>query len=1304
MAESDLSLHQLAQCLDDAADPAVALANLWTKCQAVFAQQQQQLNDAVAGATKDSRSPHDSPRTTSGKYSPHTKGKKARNKAQVTTRSPPHPSKRRRLELDNLTFQPAEQVEDVRRAGEHLGYLLTQHYQQWADHLIPWTLAGIAQWVSTTTDTLDIEPRWYFSKLPITHMLLTLVTNTLNQLSDTEPSADHGLSLSVPMAQCLRYLFPPTDPHWLSRAGVVSLLLAVASAPLITNLALLILELEAEALRGNQVESQLIAMYAELHGVRTAFPGETSRALLGLLRTYYAYVTRSSLDPAADHPATLRVLLPSLLRPTSTGCGVLFWIGPELLSRWSSAELATLISFESTYGFSITRRDEPAFAELFQQWLTDVITAGPLGPLEYYALYDGLQRLTLYLHQHNGEQCGTSLPPSATAPTSAAVVALPACNRLFSLLVQHCHKLFQQQHLAKVAEPTPSSPPRPAQDIRVLASEFTHHLADILAHWDTHSLCPFAHRQPDPTTCIISESFAFLYLDLMELLGIMGTWRTRNDIVYYIWLILGNTHGWLPLTAQFPLGASFTPLTDPTSPHSVFLLHTHSLGRLFTAFELYSNDYVKLAMGQLLRDIADDPLAYGPEGLVHLTNRLVALSDLCHNASTRDHPLATNLTHILQEACLEHMALLMDLVEFSLAESAMVSVANESTDLTSTMAQLTRPITLVEKLSRVLQANVVTAPAFWTTGRAKVLVQRHVLLYARESALLATIPAAAMGARGQLVRELGSFLVDMGRDDLTFRNLIQDIVDIWFVSAPEQILFQASAVQSVLAIFQRIDIDRLGSSLLDVDPSPPPMAASAAMASDPEPQAWYTRLNGLLMKSRLPNGSSANDGGEDRKHRRSALANSNSSGRGLFAAGMALTRSSDRRRSRHNLFGTFRREVVPPSSVDLTSYWTNAMVGTNGSTSLLTPTVCSPTSARPATVGSLITLLAPRSDKPQGTVDEQREVPRELVQRTFVYWYGYMGLSKGRHRSGPPLFSTASVQLTVHRWLLKVVEQCLGPRESDQYAQRARQVTICLWQQLAALQQFESVTKYEEFLPRPVPFLRDVRRFNRCRQHPMVLQMIRLASADLASLVDCAPILTSTLAGLIGFFHQQHTNPASKFGDELGMVQDLLAVLISAQVLVTPLDRVGELCPRLSSGDVAKVLYGCVWRVFVRKLTALSQTVSPISLARSDGTESRGPPCSHTLFRDMTAVDGMSTTPAEPPVLSLDPAPMAAHPEAAGSSQHASSPSNWDTLRTTLVDRDHLLDQAEVAEMREIVFATVTNNLPHTLPFVSLFV
>ncbi|KAJ1972609.1 hypothetical protein H4R35_004577 [Dimargaris xerosporica] len=1302
MAESDLSLHQLAQRLDDAADPAAVLADLWTKSQAVFAQQQQQLNDAIAGATKDSRSPHDSPRTTSGKYSPHTKGKKARHKAQVTTRSPPPPSKRRRLELDNLTFQPTEQVEDVRRAGKHLDYLLTQHYQQWADHLIPWTLAGLAQWVTATTDTLDVEPRWYFSKLPITQMLLKLATNTLNRLAATEPNTDYGLALSVPMAQCLRYLFPPTDPHWLSRAGVVSLLLAVASAPLITNLTLLILELEAETLRGNQVETQLVAMYAELHGVRTAFPGETSRALLGLLQTYYAYITRPSWDPAADHPATLRVLLPSLLRPTPTGCGILFWIGPEFLAQWSSTELATIIVFENTHKFSTTRRDEPAFAELLQQWLTDVITAGPLGSVEYYALYDGLQRLTLYLHQHNGAQCGISQPPSVTKPTSSAVIALPACNRLFSLLVQHCHKLFQQQHLTKVTEPASLSSSRPAQDIRVLVSEFTFHLSNVLAHWDAHSLCPFAHCQPDPTTCIISESFAFLYLDLLELLGIMGTWRTRNDIVYYAWLILGNTHGWLPLAAQFPLGAVFTPLTDPTRPHSVFLLHTHSLGRLFTAFELYSSDYVKLAMGQLLRDISDDPLAYGPNGLVHLANRLVALSDLCHNPATRDHPLAVNLAHILQEACLEHMGLLMDLVEYSLAESVMVSVATETTDPTNAMAQLTCPVPLVEKLNRVLQANVATAPAFWTTGRAKVLVQRHALLYAREAALLATVPAAAMSVRGQLARELGSSLVDMARDDLAFRALVQCIVDIWFVSAPEQILFQASAVQSVLAIFQRIDMGRLGSPSPDMDSPPTLMVESEAMASDPEPQAWYTRLNTLLMKSRPASGSLSNDGSEDRKHRRSTPANSSISGsgsaRGLFATGMSLTRSSDRRRPRHNLFGTSRREVVPPSSVDLTSYWTSAMTGPNGSTSLLTPAVCLPTSARPVTIGNLIASLAPSSNKPQGTVDEQRNVPRELAQRTFAYWYGYMGLTTGRHCSDALLSSTTPLRLTVHRWLLQVFEQSLGPRGSDQYAQRARIVTTYLWQQLAALQQFESVAQYEEFLPRPVPFLRDVRRFNRCRQHPMVLQMIRLVSADLTSLVDCAPILTSLLAGLIGFFHQQHTKPASKFDDELSLLQDLLAVLMTAQVLVTPLDLVGELCPRLSSGDVAKVLYGCVWRVFVRKLAALSQTVSPISRSSSGCTEVRDTPLSHTLFRDMAAA-GTLTTPAEPPALSLDPDPMAAHSNAAGA-----PPSNWDTLRTALVDHDHLLDQAEVAEMRELVFATVTNNLPRTLPFVSLFV
>ncbi|KAJ1916435.1 hypothetical protein IWQ60_008102 [Tieghemiomyces parasiticus] len=1004
-----------------------------------------------------------------------------------------------------------------------------------------------------------------------------------------------------------------------------------------------------------------------------------------------------------------------------------------------------------------------AFPKQFLTWATAAISGGKLSPQALYTWYDILQQLTLYLHRLNGGMCRTwAHPPEATtaeAPGGASTTTttrgateseialaktfLPACNTLFRHLVLWCQRSVRFPMPSGSADVGPRShrphgptgargsghasaamvsPTMPAGAASVTAltlsvlREFEERLTSLLTDWHAHTRCPHAKPGLDAPTCIISESSSYLYLDLIELVALHGRPAARHNALYTLWLDCNPARSGADEDPDpmFPLTLVAERLEVPRVPHSSFLLQTHLLAQLLSACEVLNTGSTANTLGQLLHDLDSRPdllgSAYRP-----FVDRLLTLVVLSRSPTAQKGFFARALACDLRAACLASVTRLVRLAERALTVS-LDPLADLCVPVPSRRLQAEVPLAL--KLYRLIYQCVIDEPGFRASLAGQTFALRTFLVYLREQILHTTVVTPAgetprLCFRAQLRRLLRDLLLYLCRTTPTFTQLVDAALCLWFTPRTYQ--------RSLQTALDKVTAD---------DPADASFGLAVGRQATEgerglEGGTWGSAagLPGWLVDLLLPDYKPSTLGTAARGRSDQAPPAPAGGGPGRFRDNK---RKRDRRPEPHeasfrrgknqndppSLFGSTDTNVPAPPSGTLLAYWdivhAGSIVSPLTQQASQAPLYYDPTSklTRARTVSAAVTAAAtgPMPSSQVGLTNAH-----SVLEDGMLLGPAQFETTASRSTTdGAPILGTSVASTTVDARLVDFFTLAVAlPTDASDRRDRMYTITRAVLHQFQPLLYQGPVSRYEEHLPRPIPFLRDVRLLNRCRQQPVGIALLLLTVDHPGCILEAGPLITSLLASLTGFFNLQHTKLATTFTAELDLVRALTTYLIRARLIYHPLDLLDPLYAHLTAGDLSRLLYGCVWPVYLRRMAQLHH----VHNGGVDDTRYTRPSAMMTANALTSPMTAVTIAVSDPPPLSLNPpSPTASidNSKAGEKETTVSVPASghWAAYLRSLPgarEENALCTEEEVDEMREVVYAVLRRNLPATAPYFPMF-
>ncbi|RKP33899.1 hypothetical protein BJ085DRAFT_41628, partial [Dimargaris cristalligena] len=623
-----------------------------------------------------------------------------------------------------------------------------------------------------------------------------------------------------------------------------------------------------------------------------------SKAVSSLLDAYFDYAAGLAVSPSANTdtppPEVIRNLLPLLCRPGASSVGLFFGEFSRVLWRRSAADVIRVIEIEYAHQISQTQPDELPFPQQFIAWATEAIVENRVPPSALFQLYNILQQVTAYFHRLNDQQCRQ--PPAAVnsaVSTNPSHLVLPVCNHFFKQFIQTCQRAAQasvelfsitqpnsDNGAGRSLQPSPSAPTSlsPISGFSYLPAlrDFGQRLPTVLEHYHTHSRCPHAagNSFAEGDTCVVSESFSYLYLDLVELMGIAVSpsqaGPTRRTILYYMWLLPSTSEptpsipDLLPPAALlFPLNHIFHRLdSPPEDPHRGFLLHCHALAHLLAAFELQSPG----CLGETLHRILDQLLvrpALAATVYPVFINHLLALVVLAKSEESQTgffaRGLAQSLLTVVHPVCTKLVQLAeMVFNSVTLRATAPVTVNSLPVSMQALLLKIFQIIQLVllgTGTDPPMTREICTLPPGFGL--------RVLLLFIRECSVVCGSsgdtsplqPPSSLSPEVLLCEIRTTLQRSFQPSQVTYHQLVSTLIALWYSPGSYQnILESAGQPATQLAAEGTVTA---GAENTPIPPATPTLSASGeakgAVDSTGRPSAFPDWFNNMVDLPSLPN-------------------------------------------------------------------------------------------------------------------------------------------------------------------------------------------------------------------------------------------------------------------------------------------------------------------------------------------------------------------------------------------------------------------------------------------------------------------
>ncbi|KAJ1968109.1 hypothetical protein IWQ62_001445 [Dispira parvispora] len=1206
-------------------------------------------------------------------------------------------TKKRRMEFETVTLQPSEHLEDITQAQTRLQELLDTSPSEWAKLLLPWALNSLHQLLR------EVGPQqkrlaWYINAMPVSHLFIGLLLYLLGP-TPTENSTQ-SLILDPVASNFFSMLWNPDVYDVATQLGILEIMLYRAPTLVIWKLTLYILQLEHQLCDTTTtttavgLEHTLELAYQSLRTNQSGYSAELVSVIRLLLSSYQLQANNNPVD---TREPLVSMVLPLLCRPFRGEPGLLFAEIRTLARSIPVKQMVSIMKAEVAHQISQTRPDEAPFPQQIYTWLSDLLVEErTTTPHIYYPLYDILQQVVYYLHHHPSRTCqgsgkpGEDISPQQSPGVYLCQAVMPVCNRLFQLLIRRCQRVMWVDD-SSLNQPSPSqaSVGSGYADAVDILSDFVPHLHTILQHWLQHSLCPHLDPQVgDDHLCVVSESFSYLYLDLVGLMGLVSTLPTRRIIVLFVWLVLGHCSQSRGQSTMYPLGADFTALDKTGTKHSTFLVHTHMLMHLLVTFEIRHGDPLPHTIRNFLRDILAHPRLL-PLASPQFVNRLACLVYLGYWPASRSRYFPQRLMDDLYHGCVDAVDSLLTLAEYSLAYR--LDSLNTSTKLDQeAWAHVNHLVPVATKIMYVLNVHLLQnrQQSWLTENEGNQVLIRLVALFVRESNLLPLYQDQIAEPRQTLFNTLRRLLFILADQDYLFTRLVETIVSLWF--APDSVTenLQKSYTRPVHQLMEQSGTNsesftqalEKSSEPLDAEPevaspfgetpgntvSMPTWWGDLLVAASgkplPQPQVDPTLVKNFRnMDSKRKSQDRSLFTSSASNRRPSTRSEGNSDGYGISSV---ASKSPPALENDHLLYDYWRAN--PDHGVGSLLAQNNALPGvayTVTRTSLALPKKNAGARALSAKVGANAGDLDPKSTP----VSE-------------LYWDCSTGRAHSRpeERSADPFLSPAD------RGLLELLQDCLV--RSDNRTHRGESRGQILFKTL--LVQFKpcfrktpptGTIKHRSYMFTELPL---IRLLDLCKEHMATVLMLNMICVHEPRLCpDVSRIVVALLTTLIGFFYQNAAKPSGQFPKELFLLQQVVSISVQLECVHHPIDSLVVIFPKLPCGDVAKLLRRCIWPVYVQYVDHECGT-----LANEGGLS----------FEEPSAMQ-----PDVNPISSMEDANPS---NVAVATQHPLV--HWDAY---LEEKSKMpswsrCTREQVLEMREIIYAVFRRNMAATYPYFALFV